>query len=101
MNKKRLIITNKLRFYVFLIILLVMLTSASTGFLSIRSAAEPITIQYENYLVKGGDTLWEIALSYKPIEMDTRDYIYDIKDSNNLKSDTIKKGQVIKVPLYN
>ena len=47
-----------------------------------------------NYTVKKGDSLWKIAKSYKTT-------INDIVNLNNLKSTTIKIGQVLLIPFNN
>lgn len=48
------------------------------------------------YVVSQGDTLWDIAKEYCPSNMDIRDYIYDIKERNDI-SGTIHNGQVLEV----
>ena len=50
--------------------------------------------QYENYTVKVGDTLWGIA---EKLLGSGTEYT-KIKSLNNLNSDVIYKGQILKIP---
>jgi len=49
------------------------------------------------YQVKSGDTLWTIAERFKPVEMDTREFVYYIRELND-NDGKIFPGQVIKIP---
>ncbi len=51
------------------------------------------TDNYEYYTVKNGDTLWDIAVKYYGNGSEYK----KIKELNNLNSDTIYAGQVIKI----
>lgn len=50
------------------------------------------------FLVQSGDTLWDISLRYKPEGEDTREYIREIMEINNLESSMIEIGQIIYLP---
>ena len=52
---------------------------------------------YIDYTVRRGDTLWEIAKENKASNTDTREYIYEIKQLNNLQTSSICEGQTIKI----
>lgn len=54
----------------------------------------------ERVLVQPGDSLWEIATEYKPNGMDTREYIYQIIQLNDLRGHTLQSGIVIDVPIF-
>lgn len=54
---------------------------------------------YDTITVEAGDTLWSIAKSAMTENDDIREVIFDIQQLNNMESDTIKPGQLIKVPV--
>ncbi len=49
-------------------------------------------IEYQNYQVKAGDTLYQIAKNYKTT-------VNELKKINNLSSDILSIGQILKVPV--
>ncbi len=50
-----------------------------------------------SYTVSQGETLWSIAKQYKDDKTDIRQYIYEIKQLNNMNTATIQAGQIIKL----
>lgn len=53
-------------------------------------------MQAEEYVISQGDTLWSIASEYKPSGMRYDDYIYLLKQANDIDS-SIAAGQTIMV----
>lgn len=51
--------------------------------------------EYIDYTVCEGDTLWDIAK--KQTNGDVRDYIFEIKDINNMKTSELFEGQRLKL----
>jgi hypothetical protein len=51
--------------------------------------------EYIDYTVGRGETLWSIAADHS--DGDIRDYIYEIKNINNMTSSELKEGQTIKI----
>lgn len=49
------------------------------------------------YIVKPGDTLWEIASEYTPKGVDKREYIFNIKRDNGLERLEIYPGMVLEI----
>ena len=76
-----------------IIILLCMLLIVAIG---ISCRADVRTERYE-YVVKPGDTLWDIATEYVPKGMDKREYIFNIKKDNGLKRSEIYPGMVLEI----
>ena len=69
--------------------------------LTLSSTNKPIIIDYDRYVVKSGDTLWNIAENYCPDDMDIREYIYEIKEINNISSNEyIHPRDCIELPVY-
>lgn len=53
----------------------------------------------ERVLVQPGDTLWEIASTYKPEHTDIREFIYEIAQMNQLTGEFLQAGEVLLVPI--
>ncbi|MGG3840550.1 LysM peptidoglycan-binding domain-containing protein [Paenibacillus thiaminolyticus] len=64
------------------------------------TVSEQPSVVTERVLVQPGDSLWEIATEYKPNGMDTREYIYEIIQLNDLRGHTLQSGIVIVVPIF-
>ena len=52
------------------------------------------------YVVKKGDTLWNIAENYSYGNINTKEYVKEIMEFNNMENDRIIQGQNIIVPVY-
>ena len=81
-----------------LILLTIMLTFIAFSFLSL-AAPNNENIEYYSYLVKSGDTLWDISSEFKKDNEDPRKYIDKIVEHNQLVSLNIVPGQVISLPV--
>ena len=53
-----------------------------------------------NYIVRTGDTLWSIAETHAPEDMDIREYIYFIEEDNSIESKTIYPEMELKIRRY-
>lgn len=58
------------------------------------------TQSYKTITVLEKETLWNIAEEYKKPNQDIRDYIYQIKELNNMDSAMIYEGQELIIILY-
>jgi len=56
-------------------------------------------IYFKTYFVAEGDTLWEIAKLTLPDNTDIRDYISEIRKTNELSDANIKTGQKLTIPI--
>lgn len=81
-----------------LIVFLIILTGCGTVLNVFAGGEEDRLALGGKLVVSQGDTLWNIAVAYKPDYMDTRDYIEEIKASNELASSSIQVGQVLTLP---
>lgn len=54
---------------------------------------------YKSIVIQGGETLWSIANEYKGDES-THEYIEELKELNDIQSDTIHQGQHLVVAYY-
>lgn len=51
----------------------------------------------EEYTITEGQTLWSISSEYVDNNTDIREYIYKIKELNNLSTSEVYAGQTIKI----
>ncbi|OLS03971.1 LysM peptidoglycan-binding domain-containing protein [Tissierella creatinophila] len=93
-------IVNKTRFYVFIIFIVYFIFSTLSFFKSFGRAEYILSnVKYKEVYISKGDTVWDIALEYKPDKSDVRDMVAKIRDVNKMENLSIKPGDVIKVPL--
>lgn len=84
-------IVNKKRFITVITILSIMLISI------FNLSFAKTKVETENITVSAGDTLWSIACEYKKSGQDVRQYIYELRQLNNLNDCVIYPGQVLKI----
>lgn len=63
---------------------------------TVRTRLNEMNVEYteETYVVQTGDTLWDIAEEYCSEHQSINEYIYKVKQVNNISSD-LKSGQTI------
>ncbi|MEC0371525.1 cell division suppressor protein YneA [Paenibacillus chibensis] len=83
-----------------LVLAAVIIIAGCTGMIRVFAGSAHDEIPMEQVVISRGDTLWEIAVDYKPKDMDTRDYIRVIKKTNHLKTSEIEAGDVLSLPIY-
>ena len=49
------------------------------------------------YVVKPGDTLWDIASEYAPKGTDKREYIFNLKKDNGLQRSDLCPGMILEI----
>lgn len=87
------IIKNKFKFIRSVtIIVFLLITLFSTSIAKTNIEAETIS-----YIVCKGDTLWTIAKDYKEDGKNIRQYVYEIKELNNMTNSNIYEGQILKI----
>ena len=97
---KRYRISNRFRFTVFVVLTIILLTTAINFALGLNTAAS-LTIQdYMDVEIKSGDTLWNIAQTYMPDDKDTRKAVYQLCSLNDISSDHLYSVITIQVPIY-
>ena len=58
----------------------------------------PASPPVERYVVRSGDTLWEIARTRVGAAADPRPFIEEIRDLSGLATSSLRAGQVLLVP---
>lgn len=98
--KKKYVIKNRFRFTIF-IILTVILLSTAFNFISGLNIAQSMS-EVENYktvTITSGDTLWNIAETYMS-SIDTRKAVFILSKLNNISAGNLSVGSSIQVPIY-
>lgn len=85
-------IVNRTRFITSIAILILIILG-----LAYTTNAKANKYIIEDYQVVEGNTLWQIAEDNKEEGSDTRKYIHELKELNNLKDCNIIAGQIIKI----
>ena len=62
-----------------------------------KKTVEAYAMNYEEYVVSTGETLWSIASENKKDGQDVREYIYELRKLNELDDCMIYPNQVIKI----
>jgi hypothetical protein len=91
-------LVNPLKFVRFIAILIVIIILIPSFVISLGDSDTP----YSEYVVRNGDTLWDIAKEVRQTkyegEGDIRYIIYYIKEFNKIENGNIYPGDVIKIP---
>lgn len=88
---KRLRIVNKKRFITSISMIIIIIISI------FNCVSANKVVEYQEYIVVQGDTLWSIASENKKDGQDIREYIYELRQLNNLEDCVIYPNQVIKI----
>ena len=80
--------------------LLILLAIVIATLLLIGNIVKKEATVWEEYVVESGDTIYGIAQSITPNDMDYRKTEYDITKVNNIKNALLHPGQTIFVPVY-
>lgn len=83
-----------------LLIVVIVAWIAGAGVLTVFAAPSVSKVEATKLTVQPGDTLWQIAVKYKPEQMDTRVYIEGIVRINGLEDRGVQAGQVLKLPHF-
>ena len=95
---KRIVIKNRFRFTLFLLVMFMLISLWSYSFFNIGRVYSKSEIEYVSYIVDNGETLWDIAEKNNPDDKDIRKVVYEIQKYNNIGS-SLSVGQEIKIPL--
>lgn len=93
-------VANKLRFTVFVVLMILILTTAINFALGLNTAVSLTVPEYMDISVVSGDTLWSIAETYMPPDTDVRKSVYELCKINDISASELYAGMTIKVPIY-
>lgn len=98
-TRKKYRIKSRVRFTVFIIVMLLITATAVTTVLGFNNVNGMTKQQYIQVQVEPGDTLWSIAEQYMPADMDRRESVYIISKANETSASELYPGQTLKVPV--
>ena len=84
------------RQHALVLILVLTFVIGSFTFANIGSANEKFNVA--SVSIKNGDTLWSIAMEYKPYGKDIREFCTEISELNKIDNATLIAGQTIYIP---
>ena len=88
---------RRFAFSIYLIIMLLMMTS---NLVFESSNVSGMTQKgYVEITVQTGDTLWNIARKYMPDDVDIRKSVYTLRQINGIAPQELRAGQILMVPL--
>ena len=97
-TNKKYRVKSKFRFITSLVIMLG-LTIGAFGIITNLSVSTALTEpQYTEVEIASGDTLWDIANTYKSDKTDPRKAVYTICQANNIEASDLQPGMIISVP---
>ncbi|WP_432409545.1 LysM peptidoglycan-binding domain-containing protein [Wukongibacter sp. M2B1] len=97
---KKLRIVNRKRFMLSMTIIMIILFFLISNVFALVNRAEGYEApKYKEIVVKGGDTIWELARDHGPKNIDIRKTVHEIGRINNLHNYDVFPGQIVKVPI--
>ena len=98
-TRKRYRIKNRVRFASFIVISLLLVCTIFNTALGFNDALALSEQQYIEIQVESGDTLWTIADEYMPDDIDIREAVYMICETNDVDANTLYAGQTLSIPV--
>jgi len=99
-TKKHYRIKSRTRFTAFVVIMILMSVTSVNSMLGLYDASSLTAQEYIDVEINTGDTLWDIAATYMPDDVDTRRAVHKLCSINDISANEIYPGQTIKVPVY-
>ena len=94
-------IVSPVRFFLFVLISIMIIIFAGYSLLNVSQAEAASEVTYEHVVVQDSDTLWGLAEMYNPdTDLSYRDIVYSICEINDMDSEDIHPGDVLYVPVY-
>lgn len=99
-SRKKYRIKSKFRFITSLIIMIGLLVGGINLITRMDKSFALTQPQFTEVEVCYGDTLWDIANTYKSDDTDTRRAVFEICKANDIEASDLTPGMVISVPQY-
>lgn len=94
-------IVNPVRFFIFVLITVMVLVFAAYSILNIGQAEAEAVNTYAQVSVSENESLWSIAERYNnDVNIDTREIIHEICEINDISAADVQAGDTIFVPVY-
>lgn len=98
-TKKKYRITSRVRFFSFVLVLMLLTVTAANTVLGFNNAEGQTKDQFTVVEVSYGDTIWDIAREHLSDSMDIREAVHIIMSINNISPEELQPGQTLKIPV--
>lgn len=92
-------INNRIRFTLFVMLTIILLTAFANFALGLNTADSSTIIDYTEVKVSYGDTLWSIADTYMSDYSDIRKAVHELCRINDITASELYAGMTILVPI--
>lgn len=92
-------VANRFRFTVFVVLMIILLTTVANFALGFGTADSLTKVEYMDLEVVSGDTLWNIAQTYMSDVPDVRQAVHQLCQINDITADQLCAGMTIQVPV--
>ena len=92
-------VVNKLRFTIFVVIMILLITTFANFALGLNTANSLTRLTYMDYEITAGDTLWTIAETYMTDVFDIREAVYELCQLNDIRAGELYVGMTIQIPI--
>ena len=92
-------VVNKLRFTIFVVIMILLITSFANFALGLNTANSLTRLTYMDYEITAGDTLWTIAETYMTDVSDIREAVYELCQLNDIRAGELYVRMMIEIPI--
>ncbi|MGN0714905.1 MAG: LysM peptidoglycan-binding domain-containing protein [Anaerovoracaceae bacterium] len=96
---KRYRVVNKFRFTIFVVIMILLITTFANFALGLNTANSLTRLTYMDYEIIAGDTLWTIAETYMTDVSDIREAVYELCQLNEISAGELYVGMTIQIPI--
>ena len=97
-RKRKYRVKSKLRFIVSIVMMLGLIIGGCTMLMGFNTSTALTKPQYVQVEIAYGDTLWNIAGTYKSEHTDVRKAIYEICKINEIEADDLAPGMILSIP---
>lgn len=96
---KRYKVVNKVRFTIFVVLMILAITTFANLALGLNTADSLTRLTYMDYEITDGDTLWTIAETYMTDISDIREAVYELCQLNDISASELYVGMTIQIPI--
>ncbi|MFT9495851.1 LysM peptidoglycan-binding domain-containing protein [Anaerosolibacter sp.] len=87
------------KYFICAIAILLLLSSISIAYTNYTTEDKKF-LEFVEWEVISGDTVWKIAKMYRPDGMQMWEYIFEIEKANGIKAGDIIVGQRLRIPIF-
>ncbi|NLY87378.1 MAG: LysM peptidoglycan-binding domain-containing protein [Clostridiales bacterium] len=100
MRRPKYKIVKPIRFFVFILLTVMITVFAAYGLFSYSKAEAASVDTYVQVCVSENGNLWNIAERYVPDDIDIRDYIHEIREVNDITEGNLQPGDILFIPIH-